>query len=68
MKNFFKITYGILGIIVLISLIIWLILNIFGLNINKYYFTYNKEKCLQSGGRLKDILCAERPPFFYTKP
>ena len=65
MKNFFKIAYSILGIILIILLIFWLILNIFGLKINRYYFTWDKENCLQGGGRLKDILCAERPPLFY---
>jgi len=64
-ENWFKITYGILGIILILLLIFWLILNIFGLKINRDYFMWDRENCLQSGGRFKDILCAERPSLFY---
>ncbi len=69
MKNCFKIIYSVLGVVLVLLLIFWLILDIFSLKINQFYFTWNKENCLQGGGGriFKDLLCAERPPLFRGK-
>jgi hypothetical protein len=66
MEEKIKKIYLVLGIILFVLIIIFLILNIIGFRINPYFFTWSKEDCVKSGGRLGDVLCKERPPLFRT--
>lgn len=83
MKEKIKQIYGILGIILLILIIAYIALEMFGLKLNKNFFTYKKtykdEECIKVSSlyekyqiEMREVeivqpFCTHRPPLFIKK-
>ncbi len=54
----------IIGTIISVLVIIFLLLNIFGMEINYKFFTWNRQECINTYGEYGSSLCEHRPPLF----